>query len=182
METRPLGRTGVSVTAVGICPGHGPSREAVVRRAFDLGCRLFSSEAPVPGAVTIPGGLRGGFELVRYNLLEQKEANATIGRLTRDERKGVIATGVLAGGALAGRPSPEFGARVAALRPLARQGRTLAQAAIQFVLANEAVSAAMVRVSDPARVDEALGALLAPPLTGSDLELIFEAWANRFER
>jgi aryl-alcohol dehydrogenase-like predicted oxidoreductase len=178
METRPLGRTGLQVTAIGICPGEGPSRDAVIRRAMELGCRLFFSETPLPDAVAIPGGVRDGFGLVRYNLLEQKEANASIARLAG---KAVIATGVLAGGALAGRPSPALAARVETLRPLAREGRTLAQAAIQFVLANERVSAAMVRVSEPSRVDEALGALRAPPLTGSDLELIFEAWANRFD-
>jgi aryl-alcohol dehydrogenase-like predicted oxidoreductase len=180
METRLLGRTGVRVTAIGICPGAGPSRDAVIGRAMALGCRLFASEAPVPGAVTIPGGLREGFGFVRYNLLDQQEANLAIARMIRGEGKAVIATGVLAGGALAGKASPDLASRVEALRPLVRPGRTLAQAAIQFVLANESVSAAMVRVSDPARVDEVAGALETPPLTGSDLELIFEAWANRF--
>jgi len=180
METRALGRTGLLVSAVGICPGDGPSRDGVIRRALDLGCRLFASERPIDGAVTVPGSLREGFGLVRYNLLDQKDANAEIARLSR-EGKGVLATGVLAAGALAGRPSPERAARVAQLGPLVRPGRTLAQAAVQFVLANESVTAALVRVSDPRRVDEVLAAPEAPPLSARDLELIFECWANRHD-
>ncbi len=179
METRPLGRSGPRVTAIGICPGEGPRREEVIRRALALGCRLFGSERAVGGAVALPADLREGYDLVRYNLLDHREANARIPVLVR-EGKGVIAAHVLAGGGLAGRPDADRAARVAELRPLVRPGRTLAQAAVQFVLANESVSAAMVRISDPARLDEILGALEAPPLGGSDLELIFEAWANRF--
>ena len=59
--------------------------------------------------------------------------------------------------------------------------RTLAQASVQFVLANEAVSAAVIRCSSVEHLDEVLGALEAPPLSGRDLEQIFELWANRFE-
>jgi aryl-alcohol dehydrogenase-like predicted oxidoreductase len=117
---------------------------------------------------------------VRYNLLDQKEANGEIARLTRAGR-GVVAVGVLAGGALAGGASHGYGARVRLLQGLVRPDRTLAQAAVQFVLANELVSAAWVRVSTIDHLEEILSAPEAPPLTGRDLELIFELWANRFE-
>ena len=59
-------------------------------------------------------------------------------------------------------------------------GRTFVQAAIQFVLANESVSAALVRVADPSQLEELLSAPEAEPLSGSDLEQIFEHWSNRF--
>jgi aryl-alcohol dehydrogenase-like predicted oxidoreductase len=181
MELRPLGTSGLLVAEVGICPGDGPAREAVVRRALDRGCRLFWSERPVAGAQTLPGDLEGRFGVVRYNLLDQKEANEAIARLSR-EGKGVVATHVLAGGALAGAAGhAPYGARVAQLRFLVRPGRSLAQAALQFVLANESVSCAVVRASRPEHVDEALSAPDAPPLTGRELEQIFELWANRFE-
>jgi len=181
MDLRPFGKTGLRVSEIGVCPGDGPAREEVVRRALDRGCRLFWSGRPVAGAQTLPGGLEGRFGVVRYNLLDQKEANEAIARLTR-EGKGVVAAHVLAGGALAGTIGhTPYGVRVAQLRFLVRPGRTLAQAALQFVLANESVSCAVVRTSSPEHVDETLAAPEAPPLTGRELEQIFELWSNRFE-
>lgn len=67
------------------------------------------------------------------------------------------------------------------LRFLARQGRTLAQAAIQFVLACEGVSVTIPGAKTVAQVEENVGALSAPPLTGRDLEGIFEAAAGCYE-
>jgi aryl-alcohol dehydrogenase-like predicted oxidoreductase len=165
MELRPLGRTGRKVGAIGVCPGS----DAVASRARERGCTLVGPDVSLDGA-----------GLVRYNLLDQKDANLEIGRLAR-EGKGVVATHVLAGGVLTGTigPSP-FGERVVQLQCLVRPGRTLAQAAVQFVLANESVSAAFVRCSTVAHLDEILAAPDAPPLTGQDLEQIFELWANRF--
>jgi hypothetical protein len=173
VESRRLGRDGPTVPALGLCPGDGPLRDAVIRRAFERGARLFWSSSPVPGAVTIFEA--EGHAALRYNLLDQKEANAAIARL-RAEGRGVVATHVLAGGLLARGDDP----RLAPLRGLARPGRTLLQASIQFVLANESVGCAVVRVSRPEHVDEVLAAPAAPPLSGQDLELIFECWANRF--
>ena len=62
-----------------------------------------------------------------------------------------------------------------------KPGRSLVQAAIQFVLANESVNAAMIHVSTLAHLDEIVSAPEATSLTGQDLEQIFELWANRFE-
>ena len=169
METRPLGRSGSRVGVVGICPGDGPHREAVVARARALGCTLIWEGRPPAGA-----------GVVRYNLLDQKKANEEISALTRSGQ-GVLAVHVLAGGALAGRKDHAYGHRIEALKVLVKPGRTLTQAAIQFVLANESVSAAMVRVSTPAHLEEVVSAPDSAPLTGQDLEQIFELWANRFE-
>ncbi len=158
METRPLGRGGPPVPVVAICPGG----EAVARRVRELGGR---TELPAPHGS------------VRYNLLDQKDANPEIARLAR-EGTGVVAIHVLAGGAF-GKASLD--PRHLPFRALAREGRTLVQAAIQFVLANESVSCARIRVTRPEHVEEVLRAPEAAPLTGQDLELIFELWANRFD-
>ncbi|MBI3855375.1 MAG: aldo/keto reductase [Planctomycetes bacterium] len=165
METRPLGRTGPRVGVIGVCPGS----DAVARRARELGCTLIWDGAAPQGA-----------GLVRYNLLDQKKANEEISRHAREGR-GVVAVHVLAGGALAGRKEHRYGHRVDALKCLVKPGRTLVQAGIQFVLANESVSAAMIRVTTVAHLEELVSAPDAPPLTGQDLEQIFELWANRFE-
>ena len=170
METRPLGRTGSRVGVVGICPGEGPDREKIVLRAKERGCTLIWSGRPPEGA-----------ELVSYNLLDQKNANLEISRLRR-AGQGVVAVHVLAGGALGGKRNKHpYGHRIQALQCLVKPGRSLVQAAIQFVLANESVNAAMIHVSTLAHLEEIVSAPEATPLTGQDLEQIFELWANRFE-
>lgn len=181
METRPLGNTGRRVSEIAICLPDGPPGEALALRALKGGCTAFWSGRPVDAPLVLPGGLAGGYGLVRYNLLDQLEAKAEIARLARG-RQGVIATHVLAGGALTGGPGREADAtRIAQFRCLVKPGRTLAQAAVQFVLANESVNCALVRVSSEAHLDEILAAPEAPPLTGRDLEQIFELWANRYD-
>jgi aryl-alcohol dehydrogenase-like predicted oxidoreductase len=148
----------------------------VARRARAAGCALYGAD----GALVLPGGLNGAsYGIVRYNLLEQTEAHSAIPRLAREGR-GVLAVGVLAGGRLAG-PAPAADPRAGAFDFLALGGRTRAQAAVQFVLANESVSAALVRVSTLAHLEELLGAFAAPPLSGRELERIFETWAHRHD-
>jgi aryl-alcohol dehydrogenase-like predicted oxidoreductase len=169
METRPLGRGGSRVGVIGICPGDGPQREAIVRRARELGSSLIWSGRPPDGA-----------GLVRYNVLDQKKANEEISGLVR-AGKGVVAVHVLAGGALGGKRDHPYGHRIEALKVLVKPGRSLVQVAVQFVLANESVSAAMIHVSSLAHLEEVVSAPDSPPLTGQDLEQIFELWANRFE-
>jgi aryl-alcohol dehydrogenase-like predicted oxidoreductase len=169
METRPLGRSGSRVGVIGICPGDGPEREKIVRRAKERGCTLIWSGKPPDGA-----------QLVRYNLLDQKNANEEISTLRRAGH-GVVAIHVLAGGALGGKREHPYGHRIDSLKCLVKPGRSLVQAAIQFVLANESVNAAMVHVSTLAHLEEVVSAPDAAPLTGQDLEQIFELWANRFE-
>jgi aryl-alcohol dehydrogenase-like predicted oxidoreductase len=165
METRPLGKNGSRVGVIGICPG----TPAIADHARKLGCTLIWNGDPPRAA-----------ELVRYNLLDQKKANEEIARVKR-AGNGVVAVHVLAGGALAGRKDHDYGHRIDALKCLVKPRRTLAQAAVQFVLANESISAAMIRVSTPAHLEEIVAAPDATPLTGQDLEQIFELWANRFE-
>jgi hypothetical protein len=181
VERRPLGRTGLTVSALCVCPGDGAEREAVARRARIAGCALFGADRTLEeGAMVLPGDLNGSsYGMVRYNLLEQTEAHSVLPRLAREGR-GVLAVGVLAGGRLAG-PAPAADPRARAFDFLARRGRTRAQAALQFVLANESVSSALVRVSTVAHLEELLGAFAAPPLSGRELEQIFETWANRHD-
>ncbi len=205
MEVRPLGRTGLRVSELGICLP--PDREAargVARRAAEAGVNLFvasdalaldtAREAAPEAALVLSRGddhfLRMGardaasgddFVVGAFNLIDQNGNAARFAPAFR-AGKGVIVTHVLKGGALAGRigHTPR-GALVTQYAPLVKPRRTLAQLAIQFALANEYVSCAVVRVSTPTHLAEALGALEAEPLTTGELEQIFETYANRHD-
>ena len=62
---------------------------------------------------------------------------------------------------------------------LERPGRTAAQASIQFVLANEYVSCALVRPETVEALKEAVGAPGATPLTLGELERVIEMYIHR---
>jgi aryl-alcohol dehydrogenase-like predicted oxidoreductase len=63
-------------------------------------------------------------------------------------------------------------AKVRELRPLTRDDRTLAQAALAFTLLHPAVTTVIPGVKTPAQVRANLDALAAPPLTDADRALI----------
>jgi len=201
MDVRPLGKTGLRVSELGVCLP--PDREAargVARRAAEAGVTLFvasdvlaldtAREAAPEAALVLSRGddhfLRMGardaasgddFVVGPFNLIDQ----TPFGPACR-AGKGVIAVHVLKGGALAGRVGhTPRGALVTRYASLVKPRRTLAQLAIQFALANEYVSCAVVRVSTPTHLAEALGALEAEPLTTGELEQIFETYANRHD-
>ena len=60
------------------------------------------------------------------------------------------------------------------LRPLAVEGRTMAQLALQFVLAHPAVSTVIPGAKTPAQLRDNLGALSAPELTAAEMIRINE--------
>lgn len=62
---------------------------------------------------------------------------------------------------------------------LARPGRTAAQASIQFVLANEYVSCALVRPETVGQLREAVAAPDVTPLTLGELERVIEMFIHR---
>jgi aryl-alcohol dehydrogenase-like predicted oxidoreductase len=66
----------------------------------------------------------------------------------------------------------EQAARVDALKFLIRPDRTLAQAALHFVLAQPGVSTVVVGCKTPQHTDENFSATLAPPLTEEELERV----------
>ncbi len=63
-------------------------------------------------------------------------------------------------------------AKVQALQPLVRPGRTLAQAALQFVLRHDAVTTVIPGARNPEQVLSNLSALQAPELDDGDMALI----------
>lgn len=74
----------------------------------------------------------------------------------------------------------EDAARARRLGFLVREGRTLAQAALRFVLMHEEVSCALVGFSDAAQLYEAVSCSGAPPLSADDMRRLKSAWAHDF--
>lgn len=68
--------------------------------------------------------------------------------------------------------------RARAFSFLARDGRTLAQAAIQFILAHPAVTTVLGGYTAVEHVEEAVGALTATPLNDEDMARIQLAWKS----
>lgn len=129
---------------------------------------------------------------LNYNILE-REVEAWHLPFCRARGIGVVVRGALARGLLTGKFTPEtrfppddvrhrtFGdpdrfrallAQVDRLRPLAVPGRTLGQAALQFVISHPAVSTAIPGARSAAQVAENAGAVAAPPLTPAERALI----------
>ncbi len=133
---------------------------------------------------------------IDYSILN-RTPEAEILPYCQEHNIGVIVRGALAMGILTGKFTPEtrfeegdFRRRwhenpdeyqvflddlkkVDALRPLA-EGRTLAQLALQFVLAHPAVSTVIPGVKNVAQMEANLKAGLLPPLTEAELEQIAE--------
>ena len=64
---------------------------------------------------------------------------------------------------------------------LVQDGRTLAQAALKFVLAFSEVSVAIPGAKTPAQVEENIAASEAPDLTGDEIAQVRELYENRFD-
>ncbi|MBI2931385.1 MAG: aldo/keto reductase [Planctomycetes bacterium] len=175
----------VQATLRGVLRGHPeavlgmelPNETYVLERLSDkasvmgVGARS-AGEIPETGVACV---------LAPYNMMSQQLSREVFAPARR-RNLGVVATQVLAGGALAGRVGhTPPGAAVAGFARLVKPRRTLAQAAILFALSNEYVSCALVRVSSPEHLMEAVAAPSAEPFTFSELEAIFEAYANRYD-
>lgn len=63
---------------------------------------------------------------------------------------------------------------------LVRDGRSLAQSALRFVLAFPEVSVAIPGAKTPAQAEENLGASSAPPLTREEIALVRGLYAKDF--
>jgi len=213
MEQRPLGRTGLRVSEIGVClPPDAALAVPLARRAADEGVTFFVTQDPtigdaLPDAIVAVGPRNGAYVVapgamgiaadektdvaslegieclfVPFNLVEQELSVPVMAPAAR-RGLGIVATRVLGGGSYAGRlgHAPP-GAAVEHFRTLIKPRRTLAQAALLFALANEYVSCALVRVSSAEHLMEALGAADAEPLAMTELEHIFETYANRYDR
>lgn len=177
-ETVPLLERFPSVQWMKLSGGRAELFRGDSREVRCVGSDLSSERVAVAEAAPTPPG---PFSLVPYSLVSMDWGRDFLPRL-RKEKHGIVAGDVLASGALQGRVGhAPRGAVAEKFRFLQIEGRTLAQAAVQFVLANEYVSCAVAWVADVPEAEEVLGALSAEPLTFRDLEQIFEIWSGRCE-
>jgi aryl-alcohol dehydrogenase-like predicted oxidoreductase len=156
-----------------------------------------SIHEPVEGILAIESGrpetLQVPFSLFRQEWIDELFAAA------RRAGVGIVAREPLGNGFLAGaiRPGARFpegdirarwppgmvAARALAadrLRALARPGRTLAQAALRFVLAFPEVSVAIPGAKTPAQVEENAGASSVEPLADDEVRLARSLYAKDF--
>lgn len=135
-----------------------------------------------------------------YNLLEQQPGSAFLDE-ARSAGAGIMARVPTASGLLDGHFTPEttFSGndhrrhrkrewlieglkKVEQLRFLAIDGeRTMTQAALKFILAQEGIAAVVPTVTTVAELEELAGASEAPDLTREELERIGELYARDFE-
>lgn len=222
MQSRPLGRTGIIVSEIGLS-AHSLIDRRILERALELGCTFFDAadervealirevagrraviagrgpqadvvwldaDAPEEGWRTarvkgawvndVAAGLRaiqrGAQALsVTFNILNQTVSRGALLDAAHRAGVGVVAREPLAGGLLAVADGSD---RVRKLAFLRRDGRTMAQAAIQFVLADEYVSAAIPGARTVAQAEENLRAADQVPLDEHELETIFEVTAG----
>ena len=184
---------------------YGPTDDATsiaaVRRAVELGCTFFdtadvygwghSEEVLGQALEGRPATLQIPFSVLRQEWIGEPLAEA------RKANIGIIAREPLANGFLAGKipPSARFppgdirhhwptsmiAARSAAadtLSFLRHDGRTLAQAALRFVLSFPEVSTAIPGCKTPAQVEEDLGASDAPPLVKEEIDRVRQVYGT----
>jgi len=136
---------------------------------------------------------------VRYNILDQRPralfwlaARQGVAILTRVP----LSSGLLSGkwdaakkfpegdhrkGGYAGEKLAEALARVEKLKFLTEgTGRTMLQAALQFALADPAISVTIPGAKRPSQVEENVAAAEAPPLTAAETARIEELWEKEF--
>lgn len=177
-----------------------PFREAFealdeLKRAGKIRFAGVSVDDPLDGEECMVKGKADVIETL-FNAMYQKPKQEMFA-IAKGLEVGVIARSPLMYGLLTGKYGPDarfaeddwrrswspagmarLGKRVGQLKPLARGGRTLAQAALQFVLAHDAVHAAIPGAKTAAQVEENVRALEAPPLTAEDVHEIENLWGT----
>ena len=128
--------------------------------------------------------------MMQYSLLDRRPEETCL-PLLQAHNIGVLARGSVAGGLLVDKPpkaylnysTEQVRQAASAVRSVAVPDRNAAQTAIQFVLGQPAVRAAVVGIRTAAQLEEALKALDRPGLQGSEREkLTGSITMNRYEQ
>ena len=167
---------------------------AALQKAGQIGAVGVSVEEPAEGVRLLKAGAPVDVIEVVFNLFYQSAVLELFG-LARKKRVGIIAREPLANGFLTGKYQPDaqfsegdmrrvlppkYVAAMAetaeALRFLEKPSRTLAQAALRFVLDEPTVSVAVPGAKTPAQVEENVAASNLPPLTEDERLAIYRVF------
>lgn len=115
--------------------------------------------------------------MMQYSLLDRRPEESCLA-LLKQRQKGVLVRGALAKGLLVDKPArpylnheAEVVAKAAAqVQALSSPSRSAAQTAVQWVLQHPATTTAVVGMRTMAQLDDALGAMHAPPLTEAEAQ------------
>lgn len=121
--------------------------------------------------------------MTQYSLLDRRPEEATLS-LLKDNNIGVLARGTVASGLLAGKPAkPYLGLSEDEVSSIQQQliqhlpeGKTAADAAIRYVVDNDAITTAVVGIRTQEQLREALAAAKTSPLTTVELNALANIW------
>lgn len=128
--------------------------------------------------------------MMQYSLLDRRPEESCL-QLLRTHGIGVLARGSYAQGLLAGKPAKPYlnyaaedVARAAqAVQTASQPPRPLAETAVQFTLAQPAITSAVLGIRTGEQLREAIDAGQAPPLTDAELDYLRGAVpANQYEQ
>jgi aryl-alcohol dehydrogenase-like predicted oxidoreductase len=128
--------------------------------------------------------------MMQYSLLDRRPEESCL-ELLQQHTVGVLARGPLAKGLLVDKPASsylnynqeEVGLAANAIRSISGDRRSAAQTALRFVLHHPALTTAVVGIRTMQQLEDCLGGIEAPPLTGEDIQTLKEVLpANTYEK
>ncbi len=115
--------------------------------------------------------------MMQYSLLDRRPEESCLA-LLKQHQKGVLVRGALAKGLLVDKPARPYlnheaevvATAAAQVQALSGTTRSAAQAAVQWVMRHPATTTAVVGMRTMAQLDDALGAMHAPPITEAEAQ------------
>lgn len=125
--------------------------------------------------------------MIQYSLLDRRPEEVCL-PLLEQHNMGVLARGCVAGGLLADKPAKRYLnyneqqviAAATAIKNLSDTHRSTAQAAIQFVLSNPAITSAVVGIRTSEQLKDAAEAVSVPPLREVETEQLQKSIEKNF--
>jgi aryl-alcohol dehydrogenase-like predicted oxidoreductase len=120
--------------------------------------------------------------MTQYSLLDRRPEESTL-QLLHDNNIGVLVRGSVASGLLVNKPAKQYlnfnesqvAAAAKAIQSVSSNDRNTAQTAIQYVLKNPAVTAAVVGIRTMEQLKEAIETIDKEPLTEEEMKILKES-------
>ncbi len=120
--------------------------------------------------------------MTQYSLLDRRPEESTL-QLLHENNIGVLVRGSVASGLLVDKPAKshlnyneaQVAAAAKAIKSVSSNERTAAQTAIQYILKNPAVTAAVVGIRTMEQMKDAVGTIDQEPLTNEEMKILKES-------